>query len=680
MRILASYFSWLCLMVFSSLAHAQLTSLNESFTSCTGSFPPGWQQYSAQGPDVWQCTNSGYAGRGITISGYSGGNYNINEDWLISPALNFSTYSMPQLSFWSWTKFQGAYIQVLVSTNYVGSGNPAVATWTVLNPVLPNIASEAWVNSGQVDLSAYKNQVMHVAFKYLSTAVSASQWRLDDVMVSDGSVSFTKRFVNVGATSMGSTSASSTFGFTLSSISGSLVLEASYPFELSKNGINFSTSLTYQSADAGVLQTVHVRIAPNEADKVYRSVVQLILNGVVLSPRVYVMGSSIPHYQSVKVATWNMKWLGDPQNCACDTALAKQHAIEVLRDLGADMYHVQEVVSVNQLSQITAALGQNYGFAVSTFCSGVTNTSSGLYNACQKLAFVYNKDKIEPLGHYGLLASTYPADTNAYYCFASGRFPHVMPARIKLANGANDTVVFVNIHAKAGSTTTDYNRRLCASNRMRDSLNALYPGKKIMIAGDYNDYVVGSHVSGQSVSPYNNLLANGYAAMSLPSLFVGQTTFVGSSNHIIDNISVSNSLQNLYIDSSCFIFNEPIHYIPNYASASSDHFPVMAYYRFMFHTTVGLEEELSLYQDTWNMLNPVQNGKLLFWSDTYESGSLRVTIFDLQGRQLRDLPLVAIAHGQYHTDVKDLQDGLYVVRVITNKGVVNQVFKLIKKS
>ncbi|QLH44372.1 MAG: hypothetical protein HWD58_01315 [Bacteroidota bacterium] len=54
-----------------------------------------------------------------------------------------------------------------------------------------------------------------------------------------------------------------------------------------------------------------------------------------------------------------------------------------------------------------------------------------------------------------------------------------------------DTLILANIHAKASATITDYNRRLCGAQWMTDNLNALFPNRKRLIVGDYNDYLEG---------------------------------------------------------------------------------------------------------------------------------------------------------------------------------------------
>lgn len=75
-----------------------------------------------------------------------------------------------------------------------------------------------------------------------------------------------------------------------------------------------------------------------------------------------------------------------------------------------------------------------------------------------------------------------------------------------------------------------------------------------MVIGDYNDYLEGSMVAGNINSPYKYFLDNGFTGISLPSKYPGQSTYVGSTDHIIDNVACTPILYNKYIDSSFYIY------------------------------------------------------------------------------------------------------------------------------
>lgn len=121
------------------------------------------------------------------ISGYYGGINNVNEDWLISPAMDLSGYNNVKLNFQHAGKLFGANFADLtlwVSTNYE-SGNPYDAEWTELD--IPNYMSgEDWifVSSGEIDLAAYiGDENVRIAFKYISTVDAAATWQVRDLKV-----------------------------------------------------------------------------------------------------------------------------------------------------------------------------------------------------------------------------------------------------------------------------------------------------------------------------------------------------------------------------------------------------------------------------------------------------------------------------------------------------------------
>ncbi len=139
-----------------------------------------WTAYSVTGTQVWAA--SSYSGDMFAkVSGYDGSNY-TNEDWLISPAINMDMFSDEKLEFRTAKNYSGNNIEVYISTNYSGSGDPTLASWTALSGYSLSGGSWAWVNSGAIDISSYTGTA-YVAFKYTSTTSAASTWELDDIII-----------------------------------------------------------------------------------------------------------------------------------------------------------------------------------------------------------------------------------------------------------------------------------------------------------------------------------------------------------------------------------------------------------------------------------------------------------------------------------------------------------------
>ncbi len=117
-----------------------------------------------------------------TMSGYLGGSYYVNEDWLITPAMNFDLYTHEVLNFMSSYNYTGNTLLVKISNTYDGSGDPNSFTWTDLAPTL-SPGGWIWTNSGDLDVSGTNGTSVYVAFKYTSDATAAKTWELDDILV-----------------------------------------------------------------------------------------------------------------------------------------------------------------------------------------------------------------------------------------------------------------------------------------------------------------------------------------------------------------------------------------------------------------------------------------------------------------------------------------------------------------
>ena len=121
------------------------------------------------------------------MSGFSSGNL-ANEDWLISPAQNLASTTTAFLSFDNAYKFAGNPIQVYLSNNYSGTGNPNVAgvTWTEITGAILSSGNYVWTNSGALNISSFTgagNTSVYIAFKYTSTTSAASTWEIDNVKI-----------------------------------------------------------------------------------------------------------------------------------------------------------------------------------------------------------------------------------------------------------------------------------------------------------------------------------------------------------------------------------------------------------------------------------------------------------------------------------------------------------------
>jgi hypothetical protein len=156
-----------------------VTIESENFNESWGN----WTTISVTGTQVWDRNNT--YGIGNTpcakMSGYEGQSYE-NEDWLISPPLNFNEYINEVLTFQNAKSYTGNDLELKVSTNYDGGGNPNSATWTNLT-YIKSSGNFVWTNSGEIDLSGFNGTSVYVAFKYTSTASASATWEIDDISI-----------------------------------------------------------------------------------------------------------------------------------------------------------------------------------------------------------------------------------------------------------------------------------------------------------------------------------------------------------------------------------------------------------------------------------------------------------------------------------------------------------------
>jgi hypothetical protein len=143
-----------------------------------------WTQKSIIGDTTW--TVRGTYGVGgscyANVTGYMGqGLYAQNEDWLISPSLNFNLYNDEELTFQTAMKYTGPVLEPLISNNYDGIGNPNNFTWTPLNATL-SPGNFAWTPSGTIDVSGINGTNIHIAFKFTCTDTESATWEVDEIL------------------------------------------------------------------------------------------------------------------------------------------------------------------------------------------------------------------------------------------------------------------------------------------------------------------------------------------------------------------------------------------------------------------------------------------------------------------------------------------------------------------
>jgi len=151
--------------------------LEESFDLDLSNF----KAINITGDQVWSWKSADDGA--VVINGWVN-KYFVNEDWLVSPAINLSGSSNTHLQLKHAIEYyEDDCIFVLVSTNFDGE-NVNAATWTEI--AIPNYEGSDknnYIESSVVDMSAFDGKKIYLAFKYVSTSSKAPYWGISKVKI-----------------------------------------------------------------------------------------------------------------------------------------------------------------------------------------------------------------------------------------------------------------------------------------------------------------------------------------------------------------------------------------------------------------------------------------------------------------------------------------------------------------
>ena len=183
-------FTFLIATVISVGANAQTIYFSDDFEGGSLTGNNAWTTYEVSNPDALNTWVLGtVAGNYAKQSNYVSGNH-VLDSWLISPAIDLSSATAPNMKFDNTRKFPGDDIKVMLSTDYSGSGDPTGATWadiTSLFTLDTDNSGYVFVASGDGDLSSYSpTATTYIAFEYIGTASDGSTWEVDNIVIQEG--------------------------------------------------------------------------------------------------------------------------------------------------------------------------------------------------------------------------------------------------------------------------------------------------------------------------------------------------------------------------------------------------------------------------------------------------------------------------------------------------------------
>ncbi|MCB9075877.1 MAG: choice-of-anchor J domain-containing protein [Chitinophagales bacterium] len=163
-----------------------VTLLSENFDAVgTGSINiTGWVNFSTAGTKDWYST--GTTNKNARFTAYKS-YQDLNIGWLITPAINFDGTTNEELNFrrYVYQPSGTTKMEVLYSTDYIGSGDPSSATWTLLVDDAP-LATNSFATA-TVALNIIVGTNVHIAFRYTggygTTPESTTQYNLDNIVI-----------------------------------------------------------------------------------------------------------------------------------------------------------------------------------------------------------------------------------------------------------------------------------------------------------------------------------------------------------------------------------------------------------------------------------------------------------------------------------------------------------------
>lgn len=119
---------------------------------------------------------------GMKASGFLNNVNYATESWLVSPEIDLSAAKKPVLTFRHALNFFANVARAKEEATLWAQESGGA--WKQLSGVqYPESLSWTFVDSGEIDLSAYAGKKVRIAFKYVSTAEKAGTWEVDDFKI-----------------------------------------------------------------------------------------------------------------------------------------------------------------------------------------------------------------------------------------------------------------------------------------------------------------------------------------------------------------------------------------------------------------------------------------------------------------------------------------------------------------
>lgn len=313
-------------------------------------------------------------------------------------------------------------------------------------------------------------------------------------------------------------------------------------------------------------------------------------------------GTALSRDLTFDISTWNLDFFGaDSGSVICPVAPVKRayndlgpvdedkqarNVKAILQKLNADIVVNEEVSDEARYASVVRSLPGSYSYVCSdkfsyyfqTDCDQIIDRAGTIdipAKYAQKVCVLYNQATVTPIlaESKALLTDKYSYPTSN--AWSSGRLPYLFVANVTI-NGFTRKIHVIGIHAKSGTTTAEYERRLSDINDLKAEIDRNYPNANLVMLGDYEDEVTTSITTGKP-SSYSAFAADtsAYRIITKPLETTSCVTFVSAAS-FIDHITVSNELGAAYVNNSSAVVMPATGIEGPYVITTSGHNPVSA--------------------------------------------------------------------------------------------------------
>ena len=259
--------------------------------------------------------------------------------------------------------------------------------------------------------------------------------------------------------------------------------------------------------------------------------------------------TAVPAEGSAELAvlSWNLEWFMDPERGPVDDIRQLNGARAALSALRAELIALQEIGSPAALAALLEGLP---GYA------GVLSS----YDFPQRLALLYRAP-------FALRAVRELAGFDD-----AGR----PPLEVELEDERDGSAwIAIVVHAKAYADAASWQRRVRFADGLHAYLTRRHAGARVLIAGDFNDQLLSSTLSGRA-SPYARFTTDpAFATPTAELERAGEPGSTAQGDALLDHIVLGAALApRLVAGSADVLRGELLARDPSLSATVSDHFPV----------------------------------------------------------------------------------------------------------